>query len=145
MPKFNKIKIDKKMNLLNPTIRSLSILSCSSVVKGEIKIEDDMRIDGHVDGDIYSGGKVVVGPQGSVKGKISGKSVEVIGKIWGDVTVSDLVILRAPSFCKGQIITRSIEVEAGASFFGHCKMENRGERKNCPENNKIVSINEADI
>lgn len=141
---FNKIKTDEKMNPLGLTARSLSTLSCSAVVKGEIKIEDDMRIDGHVDGDIYSGGKVVVGPQGCVKGKITGKSVEVIGKIWGDVTVSDLVILRASCFCKGQIVTCSIEVEAGASFFGHCKMENRAEREDCPDNNKILSVNEAD-
>lgn len=103
--------------------RVFSILSGSASVKGEINIEDDLRIDGKVEGDIYCGGKVVVGPEGSVKGNIKSKSVEVTGKIFGDVTASDIVVLRASAYYEGQINTKSIEIEPGANFFGNCKME----------------------
>ncbi|GAB6121975.1 bactofilin family protein [Dysgonomonas termitidis] len=120
---FNKYRINKGSNGQNPDSRSLSILSGSAELKGEIKIEDDFRIDGNVHGDIYSGGKVVIGIEGCVKGKIVGKSVEVIGKILGDVIVSDVVVLRASCYYEGQITARNIEIEAGASFFGNCRME----------------------
>lgn len=121
---FSKSKMDKGSTISNPALRSLSIMSASATIKGEIDIEDDLRIDGNVDGNIHSGGKVVIGPEGCVKGKIMGKSVEVIGKIFGDVTVSEIVILRTSSYYEGQIIARNIEIEAGASFFGNCRMEN---------------------
>lgn len=137
---FNNTNIDKKTDLLNPANRSLSVLSGSSVVKGEINIENDMRIDGNVDGNIYSGGKVVIGLAGCVKGQITSKSVEVIGKIWGNVTVSDSVIFRASSYYEGDVITRNIEIEAGARFFGNCKMEDNEGKKDFPENNIIISV-----
>lgn len=139
---FSKNKIDKGSAISNPALRSLSILSGSAAVKGEIVIEDDLRIDGNVDGDIHSGGKVVVGPEGCVKGKIVGKSVEVIGKIFGDVIVTDIVTLRASCFYEGQITARNIEIEAGASFFGNCKMEKEQES---PVNSKTVSANGGSV
>lgn len=125
---FGKSRIDKN-SAGNPALRSLSVLSGSAAFKGEISIADDLRIDGNVDGDINSDGKVVIGPDGCVKGKITGKSIEVIGKILGDVIVSDIVILRASSYYEGQITARNIEIEAGASFYGNCKMESENFNK----------------
>ncbi|MFV0537049.1 MAG: polymer-forming cytoskeletal protein [Dysgonomonas sp.] len=133
---FGKSKIDKN-SVSNPALRSLSVLSGSAAFKGEISIADDLRIDGNVDGDINSGGKVVIGPDGCVKGKITGKSIEVIGKILGDVTVSDIVILRASSYYEGQITARNIEIEAGASFYGNCKMEGEDFKKIIGDKNTI--------
>jgi len=120
---FNKNKTYKDPVASNPVLKSLSVISGSAVLKGEISIEDDLRIDGNVEGDINSRGKIVVGPEGCVKGTITGKSVEVIGKIHGDVIVSDIVILRNSSYYEGQITAHNIEIEAGASFYGNCRME----------------------
>lgn len=139
MEMFSKSKNNKISVISSPATRSLSILSGSATVKGEINIEDDLRVDGNVDGDIYSGGKVVIGPEGCVKGKITGKAVEVTGKVLGDVTVSDIVILRASCYYEGQIIARNIEIEAGASFFGNCRME--GEDKKEKPGNGTLTLN----
>lgn len=103
--------------------KSLSILSKSATITGKIVIEDDIRIDGNVEGDINSSGKVVIGTSGCIKGNIVCKSVEVSGKIYGDVTASEIIILKSSSYYEGQITTRNIEIEAGANFFGNCKME----------------------
>lgn len=105
------------------TSKSLSILSSSAVISGGIRLDDDLRIDGNIEGDIDSSGKVVIGPEGCVKGNIRSKSVELLGKMYGDVNVSEIVVLRTSSYYEGQIVARNIEIEAGASFFGHCKME----------------------
>ncbi len=140
---FGKSRIDKN-SASNQVLRSLSVLSGSAEVKGEINIDDDLRIDGIVDGDINSGGKVVIGPDGCVKGKITGKSIEVIGKILGDVIVSDIVILRSSSYYEGQITARNIEIEAGASFYGNCKMEYEDFKKAIGDKN-IISDNSTSI
>lgn len=136
---FNKTRSDKSPAISNPVSQSFSVLSISAAVKGEISIEDDLRIDGILEGDIYSKGKVVIGSEGCVKGKITGKSVEVIGKILGDVTVSDIVILRASCYYEGQITARNIEIESGACFFGNCRMENEEKRAVAGDNGKVIS------
>jgi len=112
-----------------PTVKSLSILSSSITVTGKICIEDDLRVDGCVNGDIESKGKVVIGPEGCVKGNIKSKSVYVKGKIYGDVIVSEIITLKASSYYKGQITAKNIEIEAGASFYGNCKMEKEEKEK----------------
>ena len=144
---FYKSKTDKGLAISNSASRSLSVISGSAAIKGEINIEDDLRIDGDVDGNIHSDGKVVVGPGGCVRGKITGKSVEVIGEIFGDVTVSDIVILRASCYYEGQISACNIEIEAGARFFGNCKMEGAEKKdmsepkeENITSNSVVLSI-----
>lgn len=135
---FSKSKTGRESVSATPGSRTISIVSGSAVIKGEISIEDDLRIDGNVDGDIHSEGKVVIGPEGTVKGKITGKAVEVNGKIFGDVTVSDIVVLRASCYYEGHIIARNIEIEPGAKFFGNCQMERDG-KKETPEKGKVGS------
>lgn len=137
---FSKSKTGKELVSTTPGSRTISIVSGSAVIKGEICIEDDLRIDGNVDGDIHSEGKVVIGPEGKVKGKITGKAVEVHGKIFGDVAVSDIVILRASCYYEGHIIARNIEIEPGAKFFGNCQMEREG-NKDTLEIDKVGSTN----
>jgi len=135
---FSKNKTYKSTGSLSPASQSLSIISASAQLKGQISIEDDLRIDGNVEGDITSSGKIVIGPEGCVRGKITGNSVEVVGKIIGDVVVSDIVILRSASYYEGKITARNVEIEAGASFFGNCMMEKEEKIKNTENKNIIL-------
>lgn len=102
---------------------NLSILSNAATIKGEININDDLRIDGNVSGNINSQGRVIVGPGGCVTGNIRSKSVELVGKIYGDIIVTEIAILRSSSLCNGDLVAANLEIEAGASFCGNCKME----------------------
>ncbi len=103
---------------------NLSILSNAATIRGEINIDDDLRIDGNVSGNINSQGRVIVGLGGCVTGTIRSKSVELVGKVNGDIIVSEIVILRSSSSCNGDLVAANLEIEAGASFCGNCKMEN---------------------
>ncbi|MFT3995519.1 MAG: polymer-forming cytoskeletal protein [Dysgonomonas sp.] len=100
-----------------------SILSPSVVVKGEISVVDDLRIDGTVEGNIKSEGRVIIGAKGCVNGNIESSSIELMGRINGDVIVHDIFILKSTSFFKGEVNTSNLEIEPGAHFFGNCKMK----------------------
>lgn len=119
---FNKNKADRNLTLRNSDTQIFSVISNSAVFKGDIYTENDLRIDGRVEGDINSKGKIIIGTEGYMKGKITSTSVEVYGKILGDIVISDTVILKNSSYYKGQITTHNIEIETGARFFGSCKM-----------------------
>ncbi|HZX62631.1 MAG TPA: polymer-forming cytoskeletal protein, partial [Bacteroidales bacterium] len=51
-------------------VPSINLLSSGTVVKGEIKLNGDFRLDGSFIGTINCKGKVVVGPTGSIEGEI---------------------------------------------------------------------------
>ena len=48
-----------------------NVLATGSKIKGNISADSDFRIDGEVEGDIACSGKVVIGPQGTLRGNLN--------------------------------------------------------------------------
>lgn len=103
--------------------RTYSVLSQGLTFSGEINTKDDLRVDGTVDGNIYCKGKVIVGPTGCITGNIESDSIELMGKVHGNIIVHDIIMLKSSSYYDGDITAVSIDIEAGANFFGNCRMK----------------------
>jgi len=116
---FNKNKSKEK----GDNTSGSSILSGSVVLTGGITTETDLRIDGTINGNVDCQGLLVLGDQGDVTGNLKGKNVIIMGKLLGDVNVSERITLKSSSYVKGEIKARNIEIEPGAVFIGNCLME----------------------
>ena len=92
-------------------------------ITGDIKSAGDIRIDGVLNGNMTTKGKVVIGPTGRVKGEVECKNSEVSGIIDGKITVSQLLTLKASSKISGTIVTNKLSIEPGAVFTGNCAMK----------------------
>jgi cytoskeletal protein CcmA (bactofilin family) len=103
---------------------------------GNIETNGDIRIDGAIEGDILSKGKVVIGPNGNVKGEIKCVNCEVSGKINGKILVSELLSLKASSNISGDIKTGKLTIEPGAVFTGTCTMDHGAPGKGQPVSGK---------
>ena len=99
-------------------------LTKGTKIIGTIITDDDIRIDGVVEGDLQCKGKVVIGQQGLLKGNIECQNAEILGKTQGKITCHDLLVLRQTSQIIGDVITQTLIVEAKAVFNGTCKMLN---------------------
>lgn len=106
-----------------PENRLPNMIGPGTKIVGNIETNGDIRIDGAIEGDIQSKGKVVVGPNGEVKGEIKCVNCEVSGKVDGKVLVSELLSLKASSNISGDIKTGKLTIEPGALFTGTCNME----------------------
>lgn len=99
-------------------------IAAGTIVKGEIKAEQDFRIDGKLEGDIECAGKIIVGPQAEILGNIKCTNADLMGRIQGNVYIEETVSLKASVIYNGEIVTKYLEIEPGAVFNGSCKMLN---------------------
>lgn len=101
-----------------------NVLSAGTVLTGNLVTEDDIRIDGVIEGNIICRGKIIIGNNGSISGDVECTNLDLMGKITGNIDCSDIIVLRSTSLLKGDIKTKTIEIEPGAHFTGSCSMNN---------------------
>lgn len=102
---------------------AVNLISQGTEITGDVKSTGDIRIDGVLNGNLVTKGKVVIGPTGRIKGEVECKNSEVSGLIEGKITVSQLLNLKASSKINGTIITGKLSIEPGAVFTGNCAMK----------------------
>ena len=100
-----------------------SAFAAGTAIKGNIHAEEDLRIDGKVEGIIECAGKVVTGPQADIKGEINCENADLMGKVNGTLVVKGTLSLKASVIFTGEVLVGSLEIEPGASFNGTCKMQ----------------------
>ena len=101
---------------------SVNLIGAGTVIKGNIKSEGDIRIDGSLKGTIISKGKVVVGSTGEVEGEIFCEYADISGTVKIKITVSEVLLLKPTAKLTGDIITNKLAIESGATFSGTCSM-----------------------
>ena len=104
------------------TSAAINLISNGTEITGNILSTGDIRIDGVLNGNLTTKGKVVIGPSGKVKGEVVCKNLEVSGVIEGKVAVENLLNLKSSSKIYGEIATSRLSIEPGALFTGTCKM-----------------------
>ncbi|MEM7101600.1 MAG: polymer-forming cytoskeletal protein [Bacteroidota bacterium] len=93
-----------------------------TVVDGKVKSKSDIRIDGSIKGSLDCQAKVVIGPSGYIEGQISCKNAVILGRVEGNITVSETLKLEKSAHVNGEITTMKFIVAPGAVFNGQCKM-----------------------
>ena len=94
-------------------------------IVGNIETNADIRIDGLIEGNIISKGKVVVGTNGQVKGEVQCTNAEFSGSLKGKIIVTELLSLKASSNINGDMKAGKLSIEPGAIFTGTCNMGNQ--------------------
>ncbi|MEI7726757.1 MAG: polymer-forming cytoskeletal protein [Bacteroidota bacterium] len=112
-----------------PEMPTINILGPGAVVKGEIQVNGDFRIDGTLNGTIQCKGKIVVGPTGKIDGEIQCQNADFSGEVTATVKVSELLTLKETARFSGDITTGKLAIEPGAKFSGTCSMEQPGSKE----------------
>ena len=93
-----------------------------TTIKGDIISPADFRLDGKLEGNFRSSGKLVIGPAGSIIGTITAISTDIEGKFDGIIDVEELLTLKATAVVSGEVIYGKLAIETGASFTSKCTM-----------------------
>ncbi len=113
---------------IDSEIGSHNKIGSGTKITGNIETSESFRIDGEIEGNINSKGRVVIGPTGKIKGEVFCSNSEISGILEGKITVTELLTLKATSKLYGEIFTAKLSIEPGAVFTGKCDMG--GKNKN---------------
>jgi len=94
------------------------ILSSDVEIKGSIKFQKELLIDGKVEGDINSDGTLTVGENAEIRGEIKTKSITVYGKVHGNIIVAERCELKSKCVLQGDLKAARLTIEEGATFIG---------------------------
>ena len=95
----------------------------SIVFKGELSGDEDLLIEGQVEGRINLDQNVLtVGEHGTVKATVVAKTVVVAGKVRGNIMATENVAIRDTCSMEGNICTPRLVMAPGAYFRGGVDM-----------------------
>ncbi len=104
-------------------------ISKNTKIKGDINSEADFRIDGELEGSVTTSGKVVIGKNGSIVGKVICTNADVEGKFSGELQVANTLALKSSAVIEGDAVVGKLAVEPGATFNASCSMKGAGNLK----------------
>jgi cytoskeletal protein CcmA (bactofilin family) len=107
-------------------------------VIGNMECEGHIRIDGNLEGEVRTRGKLVVGPKGKVSGNVFCNQLELIGTLTGNANVDEHSSLKTGCVLKGDIQTQTLSVEQGAVFQGNCSMGSPKHSGKNPKNHETT-------
>lgn len=105
-----------RASVLGPTLR----------FRGELSAQEDLIIQGSVEGSITHTQSLTVGTDGSMKGDIRARVILIDGKVEGDLYATESVSIRATAKVKGNVFAPRVGITEGAFFQGQIEMQPSG-------------------
>ncbi len=105
----------ERMSVLGPTLR----------FKGELSAEEDLLVEGSVEGAIHHTQRITIGPKGKVKANIRAALIVVEGTVEGDLHAQKSVKIKDTADVRGNVHAPSVTITEGAKFNGGIEMESR--------------------
>jgi cytoskeletal protein CcmA (bactofilin family) len=99
-------------------------------VKGQISGNEDLLVDGKVEGPISVGEhRLTVGQNGHVTGGLAAREIIICGKVDGNqAVVGESIELKKDASVIGNVTTRRIVIEDGAGFKGNIEIQESGKQ-----------------
>ena len=103
---------------------SAAAIGASIRIKGDVTGDENLIIQGHVEGTIkVQGHNVTISKTGRVKANIEANQIIVEGELQGDMLGDEKVIIRDTGNVHGNIVAPRVTLEDGALFKGSIEME----------------------
>ncbi len=109
---------------------NINRISQGTEITGTINTTGDIRIDGILEGNLTSKGRVVIGETGRVKGELNCRFIDVWGTFEGSLSATEATNMKAMATVTGDLKTCKLCIEVGAKFNGTCSMSDLTQENN---------------
>jgi cytoskeletal protein CcmA (bactofilin family) len=102
--------------------RKPNVLGKTLVFKGELSADEDLVLQGRVEGSIHHTQSLTVGVDGVVIGDVYARSIVIEGTVEGDLKGTASVLVTATAKLRGNISAPRVGIMEGAIFNGSVDM-----------------------
>jgi len=114
----------------NPAKEEVINIGRSVFIKGELTGDEDLTIEGRVEGKIeLKDHNLVIGPNGKINAEVNAKNVTIIGSVVGNISASDIIEIKSSGSVMGDIRAPRISIADGAHFKGSVDMQRSSDKK----------------
>ena len=107
-----------------------TIIGPSLSFKGEITGEEDLTVQGRVEGTIdLKKNHVTIGRTGHIKADVYGRSITIEGEVQGSLFGEERIVLRQSGTVRGDMRAPAVNLEEGANFKGNIAMDSKDEKQ----------------
>jgi len=99
-----------------------SVLGPTLYFKGDLSADEDLLIQGRVEGSVTHTQRLTVGAQGTVKANVTAQLIIVEGTVEGDLTADKSIFVKETAKICGNMTAPTISILEGASFSGNIDM-----------------------
>jgi cytoskeletal protein CcmA (bactofilin family) len=122
--------------------KNVSVIGPTLVFKGELSADEDLIIEGTIEGTIAHHKKnLTIGAKGRVAANIHASSVLVEGQLDGDIHSDGLVSLAKGATVSGNIYCARLVLQDGSRFNGKVEMDKQSPLKIAPEPETVDDSN----
>jgi len=119
-----------------------SVIGSSISVKGELSGEENLLIEGEIEGKIVlHNNNVTIGKNGRIKADIHGKTITIDGNVEGNLFGAEQLIVRQSGIVRGNLVAPKVALEEGCNFKGNIDMS---QKETSTPAASIVSISSDD-
>jgi cytoskeletal protein CcmA (bactofilin family) len=104
-------------------VAKIPVLGKTLLFRGELTAEEDVILQGRVEGSIRHASNLIIGTDGSVLGDVYARHLTVEGLVEGDLHCSEAAIVRATAQVRGNIFAPRVGIMEGATFNGRVEMD----------------------
>ena len=97
-----------------------TLIGAGSKCTGNMSVSGFVRIDGDLDGDIETTGRIIIGESARVFGNIRAKQVMIGGVVLGNVIAEQAAILFSTATVIGDLVSPKVQMEQNVVFHGMC-------------------------
>lgn len=99
------------------------IIGKQITIKGSLSGNEDLIVEGRIEGSIAMGNHLTIERTGSVEADIEVQELSVMGELTGDITAHASVAINADAKVVGNVRAPKIVIEDGARFRGNIEMD----------------------
>jgi len=121
-----------------------SMVAEAVAIVGQLNCQDDLSLEGQFKGSIQATNcTVIVGSNALADGDITAKNLLVKGKVVGEISVSDRIIIAKTGAIIGNLQAARVELENGAKYKGIIEIDPIDQEANATDSASDASIKES--
>ncbi len=106
----------------NPS-QSTCVIGPETAVRGSLSGEEDLVIEGRVEGSVSLAGHLVVADSGQVEADLEIESIAVHGQVRGDISATRSITIERGAQVSGNVKAPRVIINDGAHFDGAVEMD----------------------